>query len=244
MVSLAAGLAGRRPADAPRGRRAGGLPGRRVNRDELAKLLLEVAIWRAISSSAPAAAAATTSTNTASRPTRGCWPAWAGAGVAGTEHAGEAELLAGPELGAVPLASVTSVETGLPFRIGKERGKGVRHGETSRGRFRAWPARLRGRRRGHIGRCAVVRGGRPASRRPSRFRCNFAWSTARRAAPRRSPRRVSHSTALYHFRAGCRHRLRQRLKSLWSSGLLTSGRGARVAALNPFRPRNDQEETG
>ena len=31
------------------------------------------------------------------------------------KHAGDAELLAGPELGAVPLASVTSVETGLPF---------------------------------------------------------------------------------------------------------------------------------
>ena len=33
------------------------------------------------------------------------------------EHAPDAELLAGPELGAVPLAAVTSVETGLPFVI-------------------------------------------------------------------------------------------------------------------------------
>ncbi|MDX6532625.1 MAG: orotate phosphoribosyltransferase, partial [Gaiellales bacterium] len=29
-------------------------------------------------------------------------------------HAPDAELLAGPELGAVPLAAVTSIETGLP----------------------------------------------------------------------------------------------------------------------------------
>jgi len=33
------------------------------------------------------------------------------------EHAGDADLLAGPELGAVPLAAVTSVEIGLPFLI-------------------------------------------------------------------------------------------------------------------------------
>ena len=32
-------------------------------------------------------------------------------------HAPDAELLAGPELGAVPLAAVTSIETGLPFVI-------------------------------------------------------------------------------------------------------------------------------
>jgi orotate phosphoribosyltransferase len=39
------------------------------------------------------------------------------------EHAGDAELLAGPELGAVPLASVTSVETGLPFLIVRKEAK-------------------------------------------------------------------------------------------------------------------------
>jgi len=33
------------------------------------------------------------------------------------EHGGDPELLAGPELGAVPLAAVTSIETGLPFVI-------------------------------------------------------------------------------------------------------------------------------
>ena len=39
------------------------------------------------------------------------------------EHAGDAELLAGPELGAVPLAAVTSVETGLPFLIVRKEAK-------------------------------------------------------------------------------------------------------------------------
>jgi orotate phosphoribosyltransferase len=39
------------------------------------------------------------------------------------EHASDAELLAGPELGAVPLASVTSVETGLPFLIVRKEAK-------------------------------------------------------------------------------------------------------------------------
>ncbi len=39
------------------------------------------------------------------------------------QHAGDAELLAGPELGAVPLASVTSVETGLPFLIVRKQAK-------------------------------------------------------------------------------------------------------------------------
>jgi orotate phosphoribosyltransferase len=36
---------------------------------------------------------------------------------------GDAELLAGPELGAVPLAAVTSVETGLPFVIVRKEAK-------------------------------------------------------------------------------------------------------------------------
>ena len=40
-----------------------------------------------------------------------------------SEHAGDAELLAGPELGAVPLASVTSVESGLPFLIVRKEAK-------------------------------------------------------------------------------------------------------------------------
>ena len=33
------------------------------------------------------------------------------------EHAPDAELLAGPELGAVPLAAVTSIEAGLPYLL-------------------------------------------------------------------------------------------------------------------------------
>ena len=45
-------------------------------------------------------------------------------------HGEQAELLAGPELGAVPLAAVTSIETGLPFVIvrkaAKEYGTGNR----------------------------------------------------------------------------------------------------------------------
>jgi orotate phosphoribosyltransferase len=38
-------------------------------------------------------------------------------------HAPAAELLAGPELGAVPLAAVTSIETGLPFVIVRKEAK-------------------------------------------------------------------------------------------------------------------------
>lgn len=39
-------------------------------------------------------------------------------------HAPAAELLAGPELGAVPLAAVTSIETGLPYVIVRKEAKG------------------------------------------------------------------------------------------------------------------------
>jgi orotate phosphoribosyltransferase len=39
------------------------------------------------------------------------------------EHAADSDLLAGPELGAVPLAAVTSVETGLPFLIVRKEAK-------------------------------------------------------------------------------------------------------------------------
>ena len=39
------------------------------------------------------------------------------------EHAPEAELLAGPELGAVPLAAATSMEAGLPFVIVRKAAK-------------------------------------------------------------------------------------------------------------------------
>jgi orotate phosphoribosyltransferase len=38
-------------------------------------------------------------------------------------HAPDAELLAGPELGAVPLAAVTSIETGLPYVIVRKEAK-------------------------------------------------------------------------------------------------------------------------
>jgi orotate phosphoribosyltransferase len=39
------------------------------------------------------------------------------------EHGGDPELLAGPELGAVPLAAVTSIETGLAFVIVRKAAK-------------------------------------------------------------------------------------------------------------------------
>ncbi|MGZ4430882.1 MAG: orotate phosphoribosyltransferase [Gaiellales bacterium] len=39
------------------------------------------------------------------------------------EHAPDAELLAGPELGAVPLVAVTAVECGLPFVIVRKQAK-------------------------------------------------------------------------------------------------------------------------
>jgi orotate phosphoribosyltransferase len=38
-------------------------------------------------------------------------------------HAPQADLLAGPELGAVPLTAVTSIETGLPFVIVRKEAK-------------------------------------------------------------------------------------------------------------------------
>ncbi|MDX6523826.1 MAG: orotate phosphoribosyltransferase, partial [Gaiellales bacterium] len=38
-------------------------------------------------------------------------------------HGQQAELLAGPELGAVPLAAVTSIETGLPYLIVRKAAK-------------------------------------------------------------------------------------------------------------------------
>jgi orotate phosphoribosyltransferase len=38
-------------------------------------------------------------------------------------HTADAELLAGPELGAVPLAAVTSIEAGLPFVIVRKEAK-------------------------------------------------------------------------------------------------------------------------
>ena len=38
-------------------------------------------------------------------------------------HAPQADLLAGPELGAVPLAAVTSIETGLPYVIVRKEAK-------------------------------------------------------------------------------------------------------------------------
>jgi len=39
------------------------------------------------------------------------------------EHAPSAELLAGPELGAVPLAAVTSIEAGLPYLLVRKQAK-------------------------------------------------------------------------------------------------------------------------
>ena len=40
-----------------------------------------------------------------------------------TEHAPDAQLLAGPELGAVPLAALASVHSGLPFVIVRKEAK-------------------------------------------------------------------------------------------------------------------------
>jgi orotate phosphoribosyltransferase len=52
-------------------------------------------------------------------------------------HGGDAELLAGPELGAVPLAAVTSVETGLPFVIVRKEAKEYGTGNRLEGVFTA-----------------------------------------------------------------------------------------------------------
>jgi orotate phosphoribosyltransferase len=50
-------------------------------------------------------------------------------------HAPDADLLAGPELGAVPLAAVTSIETGLPFVIVRKETKDYGTGNRLEGVF-------------------------------------------------------------------------------------------------------------
>jgi orotate phosphoribosyltransferase len=51
------------------------------------------------------------------------------------EHGGRPELLAGPELGAVPLASAVSIETGLPFVIVRKEAKEYGTGNRLEGVF-------------------------------------------------------------------------------------------------------------
>jgi orotate phosphoribosyltransferase len=51
-------------------------------------------------------------------------------------HAPEAELLAGPELGAVPLAAVTSIEIGLPYVIVRKAAKDYGTGNRVEGVWR------------------------------------------------------------------------------------------------------------
>ena len=87
-------------------------------------------------------------------------------------HAPQAELLAGPELGAVPLAAVTSIETGLPYVIVRKEAKEYGTSNRLEG-VHARNARLRGRGRGHIGRRAALRGRGAASRGARRLCCNF-----------------------------------------------------------------------
>ena len=88
------------------------------------------------------------------------------------EHAPDAELLAGPELGAVPLAALACVHSRLPFVIVRKEAK---LGTANRIEGVFHPASgLRGRRRGHVGGSVVGRRVRPARGRVGRFRLQFA----------------------------------------------------------------------
>jgi hypothetical protein len=75
------------------------------------------------------------------------------------DHAPGAALLAGPELGAVPLAAA-------------ERSESVRNRQPARGGLGPGGARLRDRGRGHVGGCAAVRHCGSQSRKPRRLCCN------------------------------------------------------------------------
>ena len=88
------------------------------------------------------------------------------------EHAPDAELLAGPELGAVPLAAVTSIEAGLPYLLVRKAAKEYGTAKRLEG-VRARAAGLRGRGCGHLGRRAAVRRGGAQGGKSRRFRCNL-----------------------------------------------------------------------
>jgi len=102
------------------------------------------------------------------------------------------ELLAGPELGAVPLVAVTSIETGLPFVIVRKAAK--EHGTANRLEGVFEPGM-----RVCVVEDVVTSGGALLSAVEAlrgadlHVSAAISWSTARRAAPRRSPRRASPS---------------------------------------------------
>ena len=62
-------------------------------------------------------------------------PIGARIGAAVREHAPEADLLAGPALGAVALAAATSLESGLPFLIVRKEAKGYGTAQRLEGAF-------------------------------------------------------------------------------------------------------------
>ena len=107
-------------------------------------------------------------------------------------HGGQAELLAGPELGAVPLAAVTSIETGLPFVIVRKAAKEYGTGNRLEGVFEPGM-------RVCVVEDVVTSGGALLSAVEAlreaicTFPLQFAWSTARKAGPMRSPQRASPS---------------------------------------------------
>ena len=79
----------------------------------------------------------------------------------------------------------------------------------------------------------------------STFPLQFAWLTARRAAPRRSPQRASRFAPLFTTSVlGVGSAGRECLIFRLVKPIVDVRRGGRVPPLNPFRPRNDQEETG
>ena len=154
------------------------------------------------------------------------------------EHAPGAELLAGPELGAVPLAAVTSIQSGVPYVIVRKEAKEYGTAKRLEGVYEAGQTGVRGRGRGHFGRRAAVCGRGAAGRRPPRFRCNLRGRP--RGGGRRRDRRGGRALriALHCFLIGHRRTRPSRPELASLSRLSPSEVAGRVSPLNPFRPRN------
>ena len=131
------------------------------------------------------------------------------------EHAPDAELIAGPELGAVALAAAASLESGLPVPDRPQGGEGLRHRQSARRRLRGGPARLPRRGRRHLGR-GRLGCGRSAPRGASRRLHGGLRRRPRGGRNRRSRPRCGASLAPFpgHRDAG---NGRKRLKPAWLS---------------------------
>ena len=167
----------------------------------------------------------TTSTSTASRRGRTCSaPLGEAIAAAVAEHEPEAVRIAAPELGAVALAAAASLARRPAVRDRARRGEGARHRATgSRASSRTASASASSR-----------TSSPPAARRsrrsrPARAGCGsptpFAWSTARRAAPTRSPARPSASGRSSAASELGRSRPPRRMVERYPTPLLGSGQG-------------------